>query len=141
MNDILILLLIAYSFLSSWEGWEPKTSLPTEAEQTLEEQAVYPEPEPKPIIVGIEQWRPIVEVYDWNPDRMMKIMHCESRGVPTASSHTDDHGLLQIHYPIWGPAFGVTRNDLYDPVLNIDIGYRVYAAQGYSAWVCNRYIN
>lgn len=138
--SLLLVVILAVSSFSPWEGWEPKTTLPSQAQETLEEQAIYPDP---PIVVhtGHEGWEPIVEVYNWDVDRMMRIMWCESRGVPTASSHTDDHGLFQIHYPIWGPAFGVSRNDLYDPVLNVDIAYKVYAQQGYGAWVCNRLIS
>ena len=87
---------------------------------------------------GVEQWRPAIAAYDWNVEIMLRIMSCESGGNPNAVSHTDDHGLLQIHWPIWGPAFGYTRAQLHDPATNIDVAYRVYKAQGYRAWVCYR---
>ena len=80
-------------------------------------------------------------MYDWDVEHMLRIMRCESRGVPTAVSHTDDHGLFQIHWPIWGPAYNVSRTDLYDPILNTDIAWRVFAQQGYGAWVCHRIIS
>ena len=85
---------------------------------------------------GVEQWRTLVSGYPWPVDIMLDVMRCESGGLHTAASHTDDHGLLQIHYPIWGPHFGVTRQQLYDPALNIDLAYRIYQAQGLTAWVC-----
>lgn len=102
-------------------------------------QTPTPPPPPRTYSAGVEQWRTSIAAYaGWNVDTMLRIMACESGGNPYAVSHTDDHGLLQIHYPIWGPHFGVTRDDLYVPAVNIDLAWRIYNQQGYGAWVCYR---
>jgi hypothetical protein len=122
------------------EDWQLKRTLPSEAIETYE-QAHPPPPPPAPPVTGVEQWRPLVEVYDWDTERMLRIMRCESGGNPNAVSHTDDWGLLQLHAPLWTKAFGVTRQQLLEPTLNVDLAWRIWADWGYQAWVCNRYIS
>lgn len=67
---------------------------------------------------GVEQWRGLVGQYDWPVDIALAIMACESGGNPTASSPTDDHGLMQIHngLSLYGAA-------IYDPAFNIKVAY------------------
>jgi soluble lytic murein transglycosylase-like protein len=83
-----------------------------------------------------EQWRSLVEVY-WSAelvDRAVCIMGYESGGNTYAASPTDDHGLMQIHWPIWGSVFGVSRADLYDPETNLRLAHQIYEKQGWNAW-------
>jgi hypothetical protein len=85
---------------------------------------------------GVEGWRGLVE--DHFPaeavDRMICLMGYESGGDPRASSPTDDHGLLQIHWPVWGGTFGVTREELYEPGLNVRLAREIWNRQGFGAW-------
>ena len=60
----------------------------------------------------------------WDVDKMSHIMWRESRCTPTLYSVTRDSGLLQINKINWddlSKQFGVsvTKEALYDPVLNI----------------------
>jgi hypothetical protein len=36
-----------------------------------------------------------------------------------------DIGLAQIHYPIWGPAFGLRPEELLDPWVNLHVAARI----------------
>lgn len=36
-----------------------------------------------------------------------------------------DIGLAQIHYPIWGPVFGLRPEDLLDPWINLHVAARI----------------
>ena len=75
------------------------------------------------------------------PELLAAVVWVESRGHPWAigirgqaqfpRSHTDavilvravrgdaDIGLAQIHYPIWGPVFGLRPEELLDPWINL----------------------
>lgn len=127
-----------------WEGWEPKNSLPTQATETLDDQAVtlispqtLSRPQPDPEAGPVEQWRPLVAAYpSWNVDTMLDIMRCESRGVPTAENpYSTATGLFQIMWSIWYADTG-PRSDLHDPWLNTQIAHYVWSTQGLNAWVC-----
>ena len=82
----------------------------------------------------VEQWRALVADHFSDIEMALCVMRYESGGNPRAASPTDDHGLFQIHYPIWGPAFGVSRQDLYDPETNVRLARRIWESQGWSAW-------
>lgn len=79
-------------------------------------------------IAPVEAYRPIVErVFPKNEvDNALTIMEHESRGNTNAVSSTDDHGLLQINAPSWCNYFGVTREQLKNPELNISLSYRIW---------------
>jgi hypothetical protein len=44
--------------------------------------------------------------------------------VRTVRGHADI-GLAQIHYPLWGPAFGLQPEDLLDPWVNLHVAARI----------------
>lgn len=90
----------------------------------------------RPAPAGSEPWRTLVSAYfpAAEVDRALCIIYHESRGNPSAVSPTDDHGLFQIHAPIWGPHFGVSRTDLYNPDTNTRVAAAVWASQGWRAW-------
>jgi hypothetical protein len=93
---------------------------------------------PSPVsvaVTGVERWRPMVEWFWDEPDtsRMLRIMHCESRGDPSAyHPRTGVKGLFQIH-PLWQKPW---PGDYYDPWTNAAVAYQVWLEQGYWAWVC-----
>lgn len=85
--------------------------------------------------LDVDQWRSLVaEHFPEETALALCVMRFESGGNLSAMSPTDDHGLFQIHYPIWGLAFGVSRADLYDPVLNVTLARRIWELQGWAAW-------
>lgn len=77
---------------------------------------------------GVEQYRPLVEKYfpKGEVDNALVIMAHESGGNPNAVSRTNDHGLMQIHAPLWTNFFGVTTEQLKDPNLNIELAYKIW---------------
>lgn len=89
-----------------------------------------------------EQYRHLVEQYDWDTDLMLEIMRLESscksfavgdttpiRGVLAPSC-----GLLQIRTLKGRP----DCETLKDPATNIEWGYKIYTTQGYNAWTVYR---
>jgi len=88
---------------------------------------------------GVEQWRPLCEKYFGNQaNNCLKAMKRESGGNPRAVSHTQDYGLLQIHYPIWGKFFGISKEQLFDPETNVKCAKVIYDRSGWYAWVTMR---
>lgn len=86
-----------------------------------------------------EQYRHIVEMYDWNTEVMMKVMSLESSCVPTAVGDTKpirgvlapSCGLFQVR--TIDPARG-TCKQLKDPSFNVQKAYEIYKSQGLRAW-------
>lgn len=76
----------------------------------------------------------------WDVDRMMRIMHRESRCLPWAmNSNSSASGLLQIlattHCPWIRTEFGdCSRQWLADPINNIQAAASLWQKQGYGAW-------
>lgn len=76
-----------------------------------------------------------------------RVLLCESNGNPSASSPTNDHGLMQIHagsssWPggwqqefqrVTGASF---FNGVYDPNLNMKMARHIKNVQGWGAWAC-----
>jgi hypothetical protein len=78
--------------------------------------------------VGCENYRPLIEQYDWPVEGAMRTMKAESECDPNAVSPTDDHGLFQLH-----------GRPVYDPAENIAIAYGMYVnarrgSNNFSAW-------
>jgi len=101
-----------------------------------------PEP-PKPVVqkvysgmgTNVEQWRGLVESYfGAQTNNALCVMTHESGGNPNAISPTTDYGLMQIHAPLWAEPYGVSYQDLLDPVTNIAIAWEIYKDWGWSAW-------
>jgi hypothetical protein len=49
----------------------------------------------------------------------------EALALVRATRGRADIGLAQIHYPIWGPAFGLRPEELLDPWVNLHVAARI----------------
>jgi hypothetical protein len=49
----------------------------------------------------------------------------EALALVQAARGRADIGLAQIHYPIWGPAFGLRPEELLDPWVNLHVAARI----------------
>lgn len=104
---------------------------------------ITPAPTVTTTVPPIEWTRDTLEAYvrtvfPEDPDTAVRIVTAESGWNPNAVSATDDHGLFQIngvHLRPFGVAWGYTRTDLLDPVLNIRVARAVYdEAGGWTPW-------
>lgn len=104
-------------------------------------------PPPVAYTEGVEQWRPLVAFYwgkhgQYHVDRMLRIMWCESRGLPWAwNKSTDVRGLFQIRWPIWHKKWA---GDYFDPWINVATAYQIWLEAGtygspYQPWACKGY--
>jgi hypothetical protein len=101
-----------------------------------------PLPLEEPILAfkGVEQWRHIVEYFwpDWAIERMIRIMHCESRGDPSAKNpRSSATGLFQI-MGSWQKKW---PGDYTDPWTNAAVAYQIWLeadryGDPFSPWVC-----
>ena len=77
-------------------------------------------------------------VFPEDPDTAVRIVTAESGWNPRAVSSTDDHGLFQIngvHLRPLGVAWGYSRTDLLDPLVNLRVARAVYdEAGGWTPW-------
>jgi hypothetical protein len=99
---------------------------------------------------NVERWRPAVTeaVYAWGGDdsdvhRFLRIMQCESAGIPTAKNpKSSASGLMQQlarYWPERAAAAGMAGADVFDPYANIWVSawLALYAEYGgWSHWVC-----
>jgi len=88
---------------------------------------------------NVEQWRTLVAAYfpADQVDMALRVMACESGGNPTAANpRSTARGLMQVMWSVWGPEYGVSEAELYDPATNLRIAALVYEQQGWNAWVC-----
>lgn len=80
------------------------------------------------------------DTFPEDPETAVRIVSCESGWNPAAVSHTDDHGLFQIHAPIHlgpgGVAAGLSREDLHDPATNVRVARILFDQSGWQPWVC-----
>ena len=51
--------------------------------------------------------------------------HAEAVALLQTASGQADIGLAQVHYPLWGPVFGLRPEDLLDPWTNLHIAARI----------------
>jgi hypothetical protein len=81
---------------------------------------------------AVVQWRPLLEQYDWDVETALRVIDCESGGVPGVWNHQGSgaHGLFQLLgwewkayelYGVWSVA---------DPVVNVGVAYWIWAASG-----------
>lgn len=71
-------------------------------------------------------------------------IHCESRWWPWEVSSSDDHGLAQLHAPVWRTpwaswSLGPWNPNVYGVRANILGAYHVYREAGgsFRPWVCD----
>ena len=84
-----------------------------------------------------EQYRPLLEKYDWDADLMFEIMKLENRPCdPFNHNRNEPHegcnwsaGLFQI-----ACVHGYEMAWLEDPENNVEAAYNVFKKQGYTAW-------
>ena len=70
----------------------------------------------------INKWAPRFKI---DFDVAATIAFMESRFDPTAVSLTDDYGLMQVNYDIWGPVFKLSESDLLDTETNVKVGLKI----------------
>jgi resuscitation-promoting factor RpfB len=110
------------------------------------------EPQPKVMVLGtkvmfagsVEHWRPLVETaaaqHGLDPNMMMRIMACESKGNATVVSRfvvNGEHptGLFQYLPSTWRSAGG-TDDNILDGAMQIKLTAKKMAAEGTRAWQC-----
>ena len=82
----------------------------------------------------VDQWRGLVGEFFSDVDRAMCVLDWESSGDPDAVNPTSGaSGLFQI-MPFWADHFGVSRDSLFTPSVNVRIAAKVLSAQGWNAW-------
>lgn len=85
----------------------------------------------------VDRWRPLVALH-FPPeeiDRALCIIGHESNGDPEADNpRSTARGLFQILGSLWAPHYGISRADLYDPVLNTRLARDIWDNYGWSAW-------
>ncbi len=89
---------------------------------------------------GDNEYRYLIEKYDWNINTMMYILDCESSGNPKAINWKDNHrgckgsfGLFQIACIHFGK-YSIDETNWDDAELNIETAYQVWLKSGYNAW-------
>ena len=100
-----------------------------------------PKPPPEPVWSGgVEQWRPLVEKYFPASEvaLAMKVMHCESRGDPTAH-HGGSHasGIFQHLPKYWSSRStraGWSGADIFNPEANIAVAAWLLGDSGWKNW-------
>lgn len=79
---------------------------------------------------GCNQYAAEVKKYPWDANIALAIMRAESGCNPTTVSHTNDHGLFQIHKGL--QTFG---KDIYNPAFNVKLAYEgYYKKHGWKPW-------
>jgi len=86
--------------------------------------------------VSCEEYRHLVEQYDWDIRTALAVMKAESGCNPEASNWSDNHrtcigsfGLFQI-----GCIHHSNISDLYSPEFNVQRAYQIYQSSGWGAW-------
>lgn len=83
---------------------------------------------------NVEQWRSLVASYPWNVDTALCLMSHESGGSTDAYNPSSGaSGLMQV-LASWADNFGYQPADLFNPQVNLDISYALYADGGWGHW-------
>lgn len=85
----------------------------------------------------IERWRPLVEAHfpADEVDTALCIIRHESKGDPTADNpRSSASGLFQVLGSMWAPYYGVSRDALFDPMVNTRIARAIWDGSGWWAW-------
>ena len=108
-----------------------------ELQQLKERHPWYFQPRGDDSDVDVQHWRPLVAAY-WpadTVDQALCLLGLESGGDPNADNpDSTARGLFQILASLWAPHFGVSPNDLFDPVVNVKLARQIYDLQGWDAW-------
>jgi soluble lytic murein transglycosylase len=79
---------------------------------------------------AVEELKPLIVVaavrHGLDPDLVAAIVEAESSGNPAAASRAQAYGLMQVRVPTARDMAGrdVTVEELFDPILNLDLGCR-----------------
>jgi soluble lytic murein transglycosylase-like protein len=60
-----------------------------------------------------------------DPELVVAMIKIESGGDPRAVSPKRAVGLMQVHYPVWGKALGVSYEELFEIDTNIGAGIQI----------------
>ena len=86
---------------------------------------------------SVEQWRTVVAT-QFPPeqvDNALCVIDSESGGNPNAKNpNSNARGLAQIMTSVWGPYFGWTYEDFYNPELNVYAAARIWEMSGWTPW-------
>lgn len=91
-------------------------------------------------VAGCNQFRHLVEKYDWDTELVMKIMELESSCRPEVVNNnpkTGDHsiGLMQINLFKYLKNTRPNEEELKDPAKNLEFAYKLYTSRGnYKDW-------
>ena len=70
----------------------------------------------------------------------VRVSACESEHKPWAVSPTNDHGLFQLHAPIWRAKFtevtGQPWHEVYSPWWNAVFAHWLQRQSGWTPWAC-----
>jgi len=97
-----------------------------------------PTPTPKPVPSGSCE---LVNRYNWPRAVARAVCLGESSGNQNSTNMGDNHrscvgsfGLMQIGC-FWAPYYGYAVSDLYNPEINMEIAYKIWARNGsFGAW-------
>lgn len=113
--------------------------MPTVAKQTVEPATTTVDTAPT-LVGGCEQYRPLLDKYDWDSHIAYAIMRAENTACdPTKdnaglnSDGTNDVGLMQIN-SIHVTSGLITESGRRDPEQNIRAAYSIYLGSGWNAW-------
>jgi hypothetical protein len=85
----------------------------------------------------VERWREIVanEFPSQDIETALCVIRHESGGNPDADNpRSSAKGLFQVLGSLWGPHYGVSQSELYDPATNTRIAADIKERYGWSAW-------
>lgn len=82
---------------------------------------------------GCSTYDSIFRSYTWDVSVAEAICEAESSGDPYQLSSTCDRGLMQINC-IHSDMVHGALSSLYNPTTNIAVAYKIYSANGWSAW-------
>lgn len=79
-----------------------------------------------------EQWRPLVEKYNWDVELAMAIMQAESGCNPNAANNADNHGVCMGSFGLF--QISCHGGQIYDPAKNVAAAWGKYQNNGWLPW-------
>lgn len=117
---------------------------PIEPKPVVKKEPIQPKPipvPPAPVVYSgsCEQYRDLIDNYDWDVNTALAICSCESTGNPNALNSTPPDysvGLFQIN--LYGSLAASRPSEawLRVPANNIDYAYGMWKNSGWSPWAC-----